>query len=158
MSEPFVRLGPARLQSPVVLSSPHAGRDYRPELLKAARVGRPTLELLEDRLADKLLWRAIEAGVTAFVARTPRAEIDLNRDEREIDPALIEPPPAPDALKATPRSRGGIGLVPSRIAGIGAIWNTRLPHGELKRRIATVHRPYHKAIAAALHEARERFG
>jgi N-formylglutamate amidohydrolase len=104
------------------------------------------------------LWRAIEAGATAFVARVPRAEIDLNRDEREIDPALIDPPLAPRLLKATPRSKGGIGLVPSRIAGIGAIWNARLKHDELKRRIEQIHRPYHRAIARALEQARESFG
>src|SRR6187397_378665 len=88
---PFIRIGPERPVSPVILSVPHAGRDYSEVLLAAARLPRATLETLEDRLVDRLIWRATDAGATAFVAHAPRAEIDLNRDEREIDPLLIAP-------------------------------------------------------------------
>ena len=75
--------------------------------------------MLEDRLADRLVWQATAAGVTAFVALAPRAEVDLNRDEREIDPVLIDPPLPSTSVVQTVRSRGGIGLIPSRIAGAG---------------------------------------
>ena len=70
---PFVRIGSERLSSPVILSVPHAGRDYSPELLKAARLAKPLLETLEDRLVDRLVWQATAAGATTFVARAPRA-------------------------------------------------------------------------------------
>ncbi len=155
---PFLRVGPERPESPVVISVPHAGRAYRAELLSAARVGLPALELLEDRYADRLVWRAAEAGATAFIARAPRAEIDLNRDEREIDPALVSPPLPPASVIPSPRARGGIGLVPSRIAGHGPIWRGRIAREELVRRITEIHQPYHAALAAALRHARERFG
>jgi N-formylglutamate amidohydrolase len=155
---PFFRVGPAQPGSPVVLSVPHAGRDYSPALLRAARVPRATLETLEDRLVDRLVWRAAQEGATAFIAQTPRAEIDLNRDEREIDPALIAPPPPPSSVLQSARTRGGLGLVPSRIAGTGAIWLHRLSRDELRRRVETVHRPYHEALAEALRAARDRFG
>ena len=155
---PFFRAGPERPASPVVLSVPHAGRDYGEAVRKASRVPLATLETLEDRLVDRLVWRAVQDGATAFVARTARAEIDLNRDEREIDPALVAPPPPAAGLVQSARTRGGLGLVPSRIAGSGAIWLHRLSRDELRRRIETVHRPYHAALAAALDAARERFG
>ncbi|HEV2867200.1 MAG TPA: N-formylglutamate amidohydrolase [Allosphingosinicella sp.] len=154
---PFERIGPERPASPVVLSVPHAGRDYRPHLLKAARLPVTILETLEDRLSDRLVWRATAAGATAFIARVPRAEIDLNRDEREIDPAIVALP-TPGRILQTARTRGGIGLVPSRITGVGAIWNERISHAELARRIEEIHRPYHAALERALHDARERFG
>jgi N-formylglutamate amidohydrolase len=155
---PFFRAGPDRPASPVVLSVPHAGRDYSEAVLRAARVPKATLETLEDRLVDRLVWRAVRDGATAFIARVPRAEIDLNRDEREIDPALIAPPPPSDSVLPSARTRGGLGLVPSRIAGTGAIWLHRLSRDELRRRVECVHRPYHDAVAAALAEARARFG
>lgn len=155
---PFRRLGPARLTSPVVLSVPHAGRDYSPALLAAARLPRDLLETLEDRLVDRVVWQATAAGAAAFVATAPRAEIDLNRDERELDPNLIEPPLPPSGVVQSVRTRGGIGLIPSRIAGVGAIWNARIGRDELVRRITGIHRPYHRALAVALEEARERFG
>lgn len=155
---PFFRAGPEQPASPVVISVPHAGRDYGDAVRKAARVPLATLETLEDRLVDRLVWRAVQDGATAFIARVARAEIDLNRDEREIDPALVAPPPPAAGLVQTARTRGGLGLVPSRIAGSGAIWLHRLSRDELARRVETVHRPYHAALAAALTAARDRFG
>ncbi len=155
---PFVRIGPERLTSPVILSVPHAGRDYSPELLKAARLSKPMLETLEDRLVDRLVWQATAAGATTFVAHTPRAEIDLNRDEREVDPALVAPPMPPGSIMQSARTRGGIGLIPSRITGVGAIWRQRISQSELARRLNAIHRPYHQALDAALREARARFG
>ena len=155
---PFFRAGPEQPASPLVLSVPHAGRQYGAALLKASRVSRVTLETLEDRLVDRLVWRAVQDGATAFIARAPRAEIDLNRDEREVDPALIAPPPASNQVMQSARTRGGLGLVPSRIAGTGAIWLRRLGGDELARRIGEIHRPYHAALAGALRAARDRFG
>ena len=113
---------------------------------------------LEDRLVDRLVWRATAAGATAFIARAPRAEIDLNRDEREIDPALVAPPLPSGGLVQSARTRGGLGLIPSRITGSGPIWRERIPRDELSRRIERIHRPYHAALEAALAAARARFG
>jgi N-formylglutamate amidohydrolase len=155
---PFMRVGPEAPLSPVVLSVPHAGRAYSAELLAASRVPLETLQLLEDRLVDRLIWRAVADGATALVALRPRAEIDLNRDEREIDPAMVAPPPSSRALVQSARSRGGLGLVPSRISGAGAIWWRRIAASELSRRIAEVHRPYHEALSRLLEETRARFG
>jgi N-formylglutamate amidohydrolase len=155
---PFFRVGPERPASPVILSVPHAGRDYGPHLLKAARLSQTVLESLEDRLVDRLVWRATSAGATAFIARAPRAEIDLNRDEREIDPALVAPPLPSGSLVQSARTRGGLGLVPSRITGSGPIWRERIPREELARRIERIHQPYHAALEAALAAAQARFG
>lgn len=153
---PFIRIGPERPESPIVISVPHAGRAYSPGLLAASRLHRSVLESLEDRLVDRLVWRAVEQGAVAFLAQAPRAEIDLNREEGEIDPALIVPPPPGSAPSA--RARAGLGLIPSRINGAGAIWRQRVPAAELERRLAEIHRPYHAALAAALAAARARFG
>jgi N-formylglutamate amidohydrolase len=155
---PFRRIGPETPASPVVLSVPHAGRAYSPALLKAARLPRFRLEVLEDRLADRLVWRAVADGAVAIVANAPRAEIDLNRDEREIDPTMIFPAPLSSTLLQSPRSRGGLGLIPTRIAGAGAIWRQRIAASELHRRVAEIHRPYHEALADALERARMLFG
>ena len=157
-TSPFRRVGPEKPTSPIVLSVPHAGRAYSPSLLEAARLPRSRLEVLEDRLVDRLVWRAVADGAVALIAEAPRAEIDLNRDEREIDPATIIPSPRASTLLQSPRSRGGLGLIPTRISGAGAIWRQRIEAAELERRIVQIHRPYHQALAAALGWARERFG
>jgi N-formylglutamate amidohydrolase len=159
LAEPgFVRLGPARPETPVVLTVPHAGRDYPPALLKAARIPLAQLELLEDRHADALVEIAVAAGVPAIVATRARAWIDLNRGEREIDPAAIHPTPFPGATERSNRSESGLGLVPTRLPGGGAILARPIAAAELIDRIEQDHRPYHRAIADALAEAHARFG
>jgi N-formylglutamate amidohydrolase len=155
---PFRRIGPSPAALPVVLSVPHAGRAYSPALLRASRLPLVRLETLEDRLVDQLVLLAVEAGATAIVADAPRAEIDLNRDERELDPGMVAPRPRAADLLDTPRTRGGLGLVPARMAGSGAIWRERVAASEIDRRIVTIHRPYHVALRNALEEALRRFG
>jgi N-formylglutamate amidohydrolase len=155
---PFRRLGPDKPASPVVLSVPHAGRAYSDALLASARLSRARLESLEDRLVDRLVWRAVEAGAAALVADAPRAEIDLNRDERELDPAMILPRPAATTTLESPRTRGGLGLIPARIAGAGAIWRQRMTADEVAGRVERIHRPYHAAIEAEMRRAKARFG
>lgn len=155
---PFRRLGPEKPGSPVVVSVPHAGRAYSDELLASARLPRARLESLEDRFVDRLVWRAVEGGAVALIADAPRAEIDLNRDERELDPAMVQPRPAAGTIMESPRTRGGLGLIPARIAGSGAIWRQRIAATEVERRVERIHRPYHEAIEAELQAAKARYG
>jgi N-formylglutamate amidohydrolase len=155
---PFRRLGPSPAGCPVLLSVPHAGRAYSEALLRAARVPLARLEMLEDRLVDRLVWRAVEEGAAAVVADAPRAEIDLNRDERELDAGMIVPRPNPSGLVDSARMRGGLGLVPARMSGAGAIWRERIQASEIVRRIEAIHRPYHRRLEEELREIRRSFG
>ena len=142
-------------QWPVLLSIPHAGRDYDPAILANAAQGRRGLETLEDPLVDRLCWRAIAAGFGAVVQNVPRAVIDCNRDEEEVDPGAIAGiSPAP----VGPRARYGLGLIASRTHRHGALWRQPIDRAELKRRIEEVHRPYHQALATALDMLAARFG
>lgn len=134
---------------------PHAGRDYDRAILANAAQGQTSLETLEDPWVDRLCWRAIGAGFGAIVQNVPRAVIDCNRGEEEVDPAAIEGiSPAP----VGPRARYGLGLVPSRTHRHGTLWRRRIDRAELSRRIETVHRPYHTAIADELALLAGRFG
>jgi N-formylglutamate amidohydrolase len=154
----FLRLGPQVPLSPVVLSVPHAGRDYPPALLERALPSRTALESLEDRYADLLIEAAVAEGAVAIVAQTARAWIDLNRDPRELDPAMLASQPSPQELLPSARVRNGLGLIPRRLGGGANILSGRIPLEEARRRISDVHTPYHGAIAQALDAARSLFG
>ena len=140
-------LHPPRKPLPVLLSVPHSGREYDEAVLANAAQGRRALETLEDPLVDRLAWRAISAGIGAVIQPVPRAVIDCNRDEEEVDPAaILGISPAP----VGPRARYGLGLIPSRTHRHGRLWRRPVDRDELMRRIGQVHRPYHQAIADAL--------
>jgi N-formylglutamate amidohydrolase len=154
----FARLGQSGASSPLVIAVPHAGRCYPPQLLAAARLPLSALETIEDRHADLLVSDAVRAGAVAIVACMARAWVDLNRDEREIDPAILAEPQEPGATIVSPKVTGGLGVIPSRIAAGGAVWRHPLTDRELAARIEGTHRPYHQAIAAALAAAQARHG
>ncbi len=153
----FDRYGPAAPRSPVVLSVPHAGREYPAAMLAALRVPVAALLPLEDRHVDALAIAA-RGEETLFVQRPARAWIDLNRSELERDPKLDDGAAPPRHAGLSAKLRSGLGLVPRRVAAYGDIWRHRLGHAEVMARILADHRPYHAAIAEALAAARLRFG
>jgi N-formylglutamate amidohydrolase len=153
----FDRYGPARPDSPVVVSVSHAGRDYPPELLARLRVPLAHLLPLEDRHADALALAA-RGGETLLIARRPRAWIDLNRAEHDRDPRVDAGVSAGSVPIQSAKVRGGLGLIPRRAASGTEIWSRRWSADAVVARIVADHRPWHAAIADALAAARARFG
>lgn len=149
--------GDAEPASPVVLSVPHAGRDYPLALRAALRVPLTALTALEDRHADTLALAA-RTRETMLVQRPARAWIDLNRAEHERDPHLDDGADPARQPQPSAKLRSGLGLVPRRTAGAGDIWRRRLGSGEVTARILADHRPYHRMLAETLCAARARFG
>jgi N-formylglutamate amidohydrolase len=154
----FSILGPDRPQSPVLLAVPHAGRCYPSALAAQARVPMERLRALEDRHADRLVEQAVAEGASAIVARMARAAIDLNRDPREIDPAMIDSAISADRLLLSGKVRAGLGLFPRRLPACGELWRGRMALDEAARRIAVAHTPYHRAIAERIEAIRSVFG
>ena len=153
----FDRYGDIEPASPVVLSVPHAGRDYPLALRAALRVPVAALLPLEDRHVDTLALAA-RGRETMFVQRVARAWIDLNRGEQERDPGIDDGANRQAMPMMSAKVRGGLGLVPRRVSGVGEIWRRRFEGEEIAARIAQDHRPYHAALAEALKRARARFG
>lgn len=153
---PFDCHGPERPASPVVLSVPHAGRDYPLALRAALRTPLHSLLPLEDRHADTLALaaRGIE---TLLVATRPRAWIDLNRAEHERDHSIDEGAMAVPEAAQSLKLRSGLGLIPRRVGGV-ELWRRRFAAEEVRARIEQDHRPYHAALTNALAAARARFG
>jgi N-formylglutamate amidohydrolase len=146
---------PPRADVPVLISVPHAGRDYPEWLIAMCKGGAQALHALEDPLVDELVEGAIGKGIGAVVAQAPRAAVDCNRAEDEIDPTVVRSGPIP-AL--SPRARGGLGIVPGRTATHGTLWRQPIGGHELEERLTQAHRPFHRAIDEALLRLLDRFG
>ena len=146
---------PPRGGLPVLLSVPHSGRDYPDWLVEMAPGGLAALESLEDPLVDRLVWRAVTGGVGAVIARAPRAAVDCNRGEDEVDPAVIE---GRRRERVSARARGGLGIVPARTPHHGYLWRRAIAGAQLDERLDQAHRPYHRAIEDQLSLLSDRFG
>ena len=142
------RLVPGTGRLPLLLSVPHAGRAYPDWLVRLSRRGHDSLRPLEDPLVDRLVWRAQALGLACVIADAPRAAIDCNRAEDELDPAVISLPPGigHDGW----RVRAGLGLIPGRLAAGGELWRRRIGPAELEARLETAWRPYHRLLSEQL--------
>ena len=152
MPAPFDTIGTVAA-TPLVVSVPHAGRDYPPSIEDRLAVALARTVALEDRYVEVLAEKLSAAGHLVLVARTPRLLIDLNRAETDLDAAM-----AHGDAPVSARARGGLGVVPTRLPGVGALWRTMPDHGEVEARLRETYRPYHAAIADALRAARARWG
>lgn len=153
LSPPLVH--PCRAELPVLLSVPHAGRDYPDWLVELSTGGHAALHPLEDPLVDELVAPAVRAGIGAVIARAPRAAIDCNRAEDEIDPTVVASGPI---SRLTARARGGLGVVPGRTASHGQLWRGPIRRDQLEERLDQAHRPYHYLVAELLSGLVGRFG
>ena len=152
---PFELLG-ARI-GPVVISVPHAGRNYPTDIQSKLAVPLIKATALEDRYVDILITHAVTRGHRAIVARTPRLLIDLNRAETDFEPATIAGGQH-RAARPSHRARGGLGLVPDRLGDVNQLWRDPLDAAALAERIVTVHRAYHHMLDDLMEEAHARFG
>ena len=140
---------------PILLSVPHSGREYPEWLVALAGGGKPALAVLEDPLVDRLVCRALQRGCGAVIARAPRAAVDCNRAEDEVDPSVVD---GARRNRVSARARGGLGIVPARTQQHGYLWRRAITPKQLDERLSHAHRPYHEAIETQLQLLLDRFG
>lgn len=145
---------------PVMISVPHAGRAYPPELAESMRHPRAAALRLEDRYVD-LVGKAVaeRTGAALLTAHAPRALIDLNRSVDDVDwDMLVRGRHDGGDRQIGVRARSGLGLIPRRLHGLGEIWKRRIDERELSERISAVHEPYHHTLDQQLKRLQRRWG
>lgn len=151
-------LRPSAPAAPLVVSSPHSGRDYPADFLADARLDPLALRRSEDCFVDELFAGAPARGATLLKALFPRAYVDANREPYELDPEMFENPLPAYVNTRSPRVRGGLGTIARVVASGAEIHGRKLRFAEAEARIRDCYRPYHVALAGLIGEAEARFG
>jgi N-formylglutamate amidohydrolase len=155
--QPFRIIRPQRQRVPFVFASPHSGCLYPADFVAQSRLSPMALRRSEDAYADELFAGVAGLGAPLIAARFPRAYVDVNRAEGELDSRMFETPPD-GAGPASPRVAAGLGVIP-RVAGDGAeIYQGKLKPAEAEERLARFYRPYHGALAGLVEETLTAFG
>jgi len=148
--------GPIEPRVPLVLDSPHSGRDF-PDDFDAA-VSRFDLRDGEDCYVDELYRPATERGITLLSTRVPLTYIDPNRHAGDIDLELMEGGVWPHPTAPSGKARLGKALVWRTLDDGRPIYARRLRVDEVMRRIERCHAPYHAALAGRIEATHARFG
>ena len=155
MTTAFTIAPPSAAHVPLVLDSPHSGREYPADF--GAAVPIDLLRQAEDTWVDELYASGPARGATLIAARFPRSYIDANRSLLDIDASLLEGPWPGPAIKSR-KTELGIGLIWRVLDSGEPIYARKLTIEEVKQRIVRFHQPYQRAVKDALDAAHEHFG
>jgi N-formylglutamate amidohydrolase len=137
---------PADLTTSVVVATPHSGRHYPRAFLRSSMLDERSIRSSEDAFMDLLVEAAPGLGAPMLAAEYPRAFIDLNRSDEELDPGVIE---GVGRVVQTPRISSGLGVIPRVVANGRAIYRGKLSRDEAEDRIDRIWHPYHQAARQA---------
>lgn len=155
MRNVFTIKKPAR-PLPLIFDSPHSGHIYPDDFNYACRA--EDLAKTEDKFVDELFAPVPDYGGTLLLAEFPRAYIDVNRCEYDIDDKLIEGGWPFGVFKPTARSDAGIGLIRRLVKPGKPLYDRTLSAEEIMSRIERYYRPYHETLKTLLDEAHYNFG
>ncbi len=144
---------------PLVLDSPHSGRDFPADF--DAAVSEAALREAEDCYVDELYAAAGELGVPLLAASFPRTYIDANRHAGDLDLELMEgglPADWPWEYRPSGKAKLGKALIWRTLEDGRPIYSGRLKPERVFSRIEKFHKPYHRALKERLDAAHRRFG
>jgi len=144
--------------APILFTSPHSGQIYPETMVEGLRVPLMDLRRTEDAFVEDLFADAPKAGGTLVFANYARGYVDLNRDARELDPAMFSDGPPRKVAVASPRVEAGLGCLP-RVAARGEpIYARQMSRAEGEYRLAQVHDAYHGFVRKTLETYQETTG
>jgi len=106
---------------------------------------------------EDLYAGAPQVGATLLYCTFPNTWVDVNRDELDMDPAVVDGE-WPVALKPTPRTLEGLGLIKSKSRYGEPFQERRLAVAEIEERLAKYYRPYHAELKRIIDDLHTRFG
>ena len=125
-------------------------RDWLIAMLQGRRAGAATRSRI--RWSTGWSWRAIDTGIGAVIASAPRAAIDCNRAEDEIDPT-VDRGSGPIAALSAARPRRARHRSRPHGHATASCGGSRSTGTSSSDGSTQVHRPYHRAIERAARRA-----
>lgn len=157
-AHPYKIHRPQSQRVPFVFASPHSGRLYPAGFVAKSRLDPLALRRSEDAYADALFGDVVELGAPLIAARFPRAFLDANRAQGELDATMFD---SALSLKTDPpnaRVQAGLGVIPRIVRDGADIYRARLDPRDAEQRLTRLHAPYHAALARLVDETRRKFG
>ncbi len=154
LDPPFEVHEPAQCRGPLLFNSPHSGRVYPREFLKASRLDLQTLRRSEDTFVDELVCGVVARGYPVMRAHFPRCYVDVNREPYELDPRMFHGRLPSFANTRSMRVAGGLGTVARVVGDAQEIYDQRISVDDALQRIESLYKPYHRALRrlfASLH-------
>lgn len=143
---------------PIVLSSPHSGRDFPPEFLAHTALSESELRSSEDSFVTEIVSAASDAGIPLISMNIPRTFVDANRDKIELDDKMFFDAPQSSNSTGSRRCRVGLGVIHRIVYPNKNIYDGLLSYDEGMERIKYVYDVYHKRLKQLVDRCVRKFG
>ena len=144
MNQLFDIINPSKKREPILLSVPHAGTEFPPEIMSSLH--QESFDSPEDTdwFVDQLYDFSSDLGVTLIKANYSRYVVDLNRSSEG---------------KLYQDNRNETGIVPRQTFNEKSIYlkNSEPDTEEIARRIKLYYRPYHTEVDHLLTDLKKEF-
>ena len=151
----FLRYEPRVDPVPLLVDVSRSGREYPKEYrspLPFTTVHDNVSMYVED------LWSgAPGVGATLLYCCFPNTWVDVNRSERDMDPALVDGE-WPIKLEPTARTLEGLGLIKTKSRYGEAFQERKLTVAEIEERLDKYYRPYHVELKRIADDLHRRYG
>ncbi len=151
----FLRHEPLAAPAPLIIDVSRSGREYPKEYrspLPFTTVHDNVSMYVED------LWAgAPAAGGTLLYCTFPNTWVDVNRNEADMDPAIVDGQ-WPKQLKPTARTLEGLGLIKTKSRYGEPFQERKLTVAEIEERLSRYYRPYHAELKRLVDETHRKFG
>jgi N-formylglutamate amidohydrolase len=144
--------------APIVLNSPHSGRNYPWEFLASSKLTPHTIRSSEDFMVDELVSGGKLLDLPLLSADFPRAYLDVNREPFELDQNMFSDELPGFVNTKSVRVASGLGTIARIVAEGTEIYAQPLTAQEGLWRVETFYKPYHNALRGLLAKAHITFG
>ena len=140
--------------APVFVDVSRSGKEYPTDMRSPL-----PFSVMHDNVSayvEELFGDAPKFGATMLEALVPHMFIDLNRNELDIDPAIVEGewpvPLQPDKLKPH------LGLVKSKSRYGEPVQERKITYAEVQERLDRYYRPYHREMRSLIDRLKAQHG
>lgn len=145
--QPFHVIEPVVRTVPMLVASPHSGRNYPPDFIASSRLAFSALRRSEDSFVDELLAGAGGVGIPLLRADFPRVYCDVNREPWELDPVMFADKLPPWCNTGSARVLAGFGTIARLVSSGEPIYRAKLTFAEAEERIRNCWQPYHETLS-----------
>jgi N-formylglutamate amidohydrolase len=149
---------PFKQALPLVVSSPHSGRNYPQKFVDASDLTPLRLRSSEDSFVDEIFDSAPTLGAPFIKALFPRAFLDVNRQPFELDPSMFSDILPNFVTTQNSRISAGLGTIARVVSNGEKIYRDKLTFIEAEARINNFYWPYHQTLKTLIDDTKNEFG
>ena len=158
IKDKIVVRSPQKKILPLIVSSPHSGRNYPPDFVAASALTPLRLRSSEDSFVEDIFSYAPDLGASLIQALFPRVFVDVNRQPYELDPTMFSDPLPHYVTTQNSRISAGLGTIARVVSNGERVYKNKLTFQEAEERINHFYRPYHDALQTLINNTKDEFG